>query len=400
MRLAGGGELTTLAPSKSRSARPAWSERLRSVAADLDWILLAAVMAATALGLFVLKMSTSDDVAGSPNYYFARQVIFVAGGAVVMLIAARWDTADLPRWIWPMFWGLLTALAVVFVLGRAAGGATRWVDLGPFSLQPSEMGKVAIALVLVGVAVERRTMLGPTAFTLSLAGVAAVPMFVIALQPDLGTGIVYGVILAAVLFLAGAPWGHLAAGAALLAIAASLVLWVLPAAGVHLLEDYQRERLTAFVGSDRDTSDQGYQLDQSTTAIGSGGALGKGPDGATQANGDFIPEHHTDFIFAVTAEMLGFVGGAGLILLYALIIWRGLRVTAQASTPTDQILAGAIVAMLAFQVFVNIGMTVRLMPITGIPLPLMSYGGSHTLTTFAAIGLLLGIHRRRSHLTN
>jgi rod shape determining protein RodA len=178
------------------------------------------------------------------------------------------------------------------------------------------------------------------------------------------------------------------------------VLWVLPAGGVHVLEDYQRERLTAFVGSDRDTSDQGYQLDQSTTAIGSGGALGKGPDGATQTQNDFLPEHHTDFIFAVTAEMLGFVGGAGLILLYALIIWRGLRVTAQASTPTDQVLAGAIVAMLAFQVFVNIGMTVRLMPITGIPLPLMSYGGSHTLTTFAAVGLLLGIHRRRSHLTS
>ncbi len=136
-------------------------------------------------------------------------------------------------------------------------------------------------------------------------------MFVIALQPDLGTGIVYGVILAAVLFLAGAPWGHLAAGAALLVIAASMVLWVLPAAGVHVLEDYQRERLTAFVGSDRDTSDQGYQLDQSTTAIGSGGALGKGPDGATQTQNDFLPEHHTDFIFAVTAEMLGFVGGRG-----------------------------------------------------------------------------------------
>jgi rod shape determining protein RodA len=358
------------------------------------------VIAATGLGLFVLKMATSDDVAGSPNYYFGRQLIFICAGVVVMLIAARWDSADLSRWVWPIFWALLVSLAVVFVLGKAAGGATRWVDLGPFSLQPSEMGKVGIALVLVGVAVERRTMLGPTAFTLTLTAVAAVPMFVIALQPDLGTGIVYGVILAAVLFLAGAPWGHLATGAALLVIAASLVLWVLPAAGVNVLADYQRERLTAFVGSERDTSDQGYQLDQSTTAIGSGGALGKGPDGATQTQNDFLPEHHTDFIFAVTAEMLGFVGGAGLILLYALIIWRGLRVTAQASTPADQVLAGAIVAMLAFQVFVNIGMTVRLMPITGIPLPLMSYGGSHTLTTFAAVGLLLGIHRRRSHLTS
>jgi rod shape determining protein RodA len=399
VRLGGGGELTTLAPPKGRAARLAPKERLRALAADLDWILLAAVIATTALSLFVLKEATGDDIPGSPNYFFFRQILFISLGVVVMLIAAGWDTANLSRWIWPIFWTLLVALAVVFVLGRAAGGATRWVDLGPLSLQPSEMGKIGIALVLVGVAVERRGMLSPTAFTLTMVGVTAVPMFVIALQPDLGTGIVYGVILAAVLFLAGAPWSHLATGAAILVILATAVLWILPAAGVNVLADYQRERLTAFVGSERDTSDQGYQLDQSTTAIGSGGALGKGPSGATQTQNDFLPEHHTDFIFAVTAEMLGFVGGAGLILLYGLIIWRGLRVTAQASTPTDQLLAGAIVAVLAFQVFVNIGMTVRLMPITGIPLPLMSYGGSHTITTFAAVGLLLGIHRRRSHLT-
>jgi rod shape determining protein RodA len=165
---------------------------------------------------------------------------------------------------------------------------------------------------------------------------------------------------------------------------------------VEVLQDYQVERLTAFIGAERDTSDAGYQLDQSKTAIGSGGALGKGPDGATQANNDFLPEHHTDFIFAVTSEMFGFVGGGLLILLFALILWRGLRTMARASSQVDMLVAGAILAMFGFQVFVNIGMTVGIMPITGIPLPLMSYGGSHTLTTFVAVGLLLGIHRRRS----
>jgi len=400
VRVERGGQLTTLAPPKGRTARPAPSERLRAALADLDWILLVAVFVTAGLGLFVLREATSDDVVGSPDYFFVRQSIYVVAGVVVMLMAARWDSMELPRWIWPLWWGLLAALTIVFLIGTAGGGATRWLDVGPFNLQPSELGKIAIVLVLAGVAVERRAHLSPLAFSLTLAAIAAVPMFVIALQPDLGTGAVYAVVVAAILFLSGVPWGHLAAGAVLVGLAATAVLWFLPAVGIDVLEPYQRERLTAFVGAERDSSDQGYQLDQSTTAIGSGGALGKGPDGATQTQGDFLPEHHTDFIFAVTAEMLGFVGGAGLILLYGLIVWRGLRVTAQASTPIDQLVAGAIVAMLAFQVFVNIGMTVRLMPITGIPLPLMSYGGSHILTTFAAVGLLLGIHRRRSHLTS
>jgi rod shape determining protein RodA len=207
---------------------------------------------------------------------------------------------------------------------------------------------------------------------------------------------VYAAVLAAVLFLVGVPWSHFAVAGSILAILILGVLWILPHAGVKVLQDYQVERLTAFIGAERDTSDAGYQLDQSKTAIGSGGALGKGPAGATQANGDFIPEHHTDFIFAATGEMFGFAGGGLLILLYGLVLWRGLRTMARASSQMDMVVAGAIVAMIGFQVFVNIGMTVGIMPITGIPLPLMSYGGSHTLTTLVAIGLLLGIHQRRS----
>ena len=151
------------------------------------------------------------------------------------------------------------------------------------------------------------------------------PAAVVFLQPDLGTSLVYMAVLGAILFLVGVPWSHFAVAGSLLAILILGVLWVLPNAGVHVLQDYQVERLTAFIGAERDTSDAGYQLDQSKTAIGSGGALGKGPDGATQANGDFIPEHHTDFIFAVTSEMFGFVGGGLLILLFALVIWRGLQ---------------------------------------------------------------------------
>jgi rod shape determining protein RodA len=207
---------------------------------------------------------------------------------------------------------------------------------------------------------------------------------------------VYAVILLAILFLVGVPWTHFAVFGSILAIVILGVLWILPRAGVTVLQDYQVERLTAFIGAERDTNDAGYQLDQSTTAIGSGGAVGKGPDGATQSINDFLPEHQTDFIFAVTSEMFGFVGAGLLISLYALVLWRGLRTLARASSQVDMLVAGAIVAMIGFQVFVNIGMTVGIMPITGIPLPFMSYGGSHTLNSMVAVGLLLGIHRRRS----
>ena len=148
-----------------------------------------------------------------------------------------------------------------------------------------------------------------------------------------------------------------------------------------------------------DPGSTGYQLEQSTTAIGSGGALGKGPSGASQTINDFLPEHQTDFIFAVTSEMFGFVGAGGILVLFGLLLWRGLRITASASTRMDQLVAAAIVAVIAFEVFVNIGMTVGLMPITGIPLPFMSYGGSHTVTMLAAVGILLGINARRTSRT-
>jgi rod shape determining protein RodA len=373
--------------------------RLREEAAGLDWLMLFAVLGITGIGLFVLRASTEDDIPGSPGFYFSRQLAYVLAGLVLMALAARLTPARLGRIAWPAFWLTALALIVVAVTAGDVRGSSSWFDVGPFNVQPSEAGKVVLIVALASLAVERRNVASTTGLSLLLAGVAAVPIGLVLLQPDLGTATVYGVILATVLFLAGAPWSHLAVAGAALAFVVAAVLVILPAAGVQVLEDYQRDRLTAFVESDADAGDTGFQLDQSQIAIGSGGAFGKGPDGATQTINDFLPEHHTDFIFAVTAEMLGFVGGGGIILLFALLIWRGLRAVAEAATPVEQLVAGAIVAMLGYQVFVNIGMTVHLMPITGIPLPLMSYGGSHILATFIAIGLLLGIHQRRNPIT-
>jgi rod shape determining protein RodA len=210
-------------------------------------------------------------------------------------------------------------------------------------------------------------------------------------QPDLGSGLVYVVIGLATLFVAGTGWRHFAALFTLGAIAIALTLVVAPKAGVTVLHDYQKQRLTAFLKPSENPADQGYQQNQSRIAIGSGEKTGRG-EFATQTKLNFLPEHHTDFVFAVVGERWGFVGAAFVLSMYALLIWRGLRILTVSKNLFGAIVAGGIVAMLMFQVFVNVGMNVGIMPITGIPLPLFSYGGSSVLTTFLAVGLLQSIY--------
>ena len=194
-----------------------------------------------------------------------------------MVLAMRLNLERLARWSWGLWGSLLGGLAVVFLVGSAIKGSNRWIDIGPFNLQPSEMGKVAIAIVLAGIAVDRLEDVGTARFTLFLTAVAGVPAIVVFLQPDLGTSLVYGAVLATILFLVGVPWSHFAVAGSIMAIMVLAVLWVLPNAGVKVLQDYQVERLTAFIGAERDSSDAGYQLDQSKTAIGSGRRGGQGP---------------------------------------------------------------------------------------------------------------------------
>jgi rod shape determining protein RodA len=210
-------------------------------------------------------------------------------------------------------------------------------------------------------------------------------------QPDLGSGLVYLAILGAVLFIAGTPWTHFAALGALSAVAIALVLVAAPAVGVEVLKPYQQDRLTAFLNPGENQGKEAYQINQSLTAIGSGGKTGRG-DEATQTKLDFLPEHHTDFVFSVVGEEFGFVGAALVLSLFALLIWRALRTLTMAKNFYGALVAGGITAMLMFQVFVNVGMTIGIMPITGIPLPLVSYGGSSVITTLMAIGLLQSIH--------
>ena len=220
---------------------------------------------------------------------------------------------------------------------------------------------------------------------------AVIPAMLVIAQPDLGSGLVYLAILAAIMFVAGTPWTHFAALGGLAAAAIVVVLVVAPAVGVEVLKPYQTDRLTAFLNPGQNRGQEAYQINQSLTAIGSGGKTGRG-DEATQTKLDFLPEHHTDFVFSVVGEEFGFVGAALVLSLFALLIWRALRTLTMAKNFYGALVAGGITAMLMFQVFVNVGMTISIMPITGIPLPLMSYGGSSVITTLMAIGLLQSIH--------
>jgi rod shape determining protein RodA len=215
------------------------------------------------------------------------------------------------------------------------------------------------------------------------------------LQPDIGTALVYTAALAAVLFVAGSRWLHLAIAAAIAALGIVAILWFLPAAGVHVLKPYQECRLTGFTHpSSSDSTCSTYNIEQSKIALGSGQLRGRGTRGATQTTQGFLPEHATDFVFASFGEQRGFMGGALLLALYLLVIWRGLRIVAVARDHFSAIVAGGIVIALLFQIFVNVGMTMAIAPITGIPLPFFSVGGSSMIANLCAMGVLLAIHAR------
>jgi rod shape determining protein RodA len=221
---------------------------------------------------------------------------------------------------------------------------------------------------------------------------AILPAMLVIIQPDLGSGLVYMAIAVAVLFVAGTKWTHFVVLGAVATGAIAIVLVGAPAVGVEVLKPYQVDRLTAFVNPTDDPRKQGYQLKQSIVGIGAGQKTGRGQAGATQTKLNFIPEHHTDFIFSVVGEEFGFAGGALILALYALLIWRALRILTMAKNLYGALIVGGITAMLMFQVFVNVGMTIGIMPITGVPLPLMSYGGSSVIVTFMAIGILQSVH--------
>nr|MBA2644015.1 rod shape-determining protein RodA [Solirubrobacterales bacterium] len=328
---------------------------------------------------------------GDPRYYVIRQGIFAVFGLVVMYGLSRLDYSLLRRLTYPIYGVMLVFILSVFPIGSVVNGSRSWIELPWISIQPSEFGKLLLIVALAGFVVERmRRFDRQTTAGVMLLGL--LPVMLVMLQPDLGTAIVYVVATVAVLFVAGAPFRHFAALGGLAGLAIALTLVALPAVGVSVLKPYQVDRLTSFMEPGGDPSDAGYQQAQSKIAIGSGEKTGRGVDNATQTGLDFLPEHHTDFIFAVIGETYGFAGCALVLSLYALLVWRGLHILTTAKNLYGALIAGGITVMILFQLFVNVGMTIGIMPITGIPAPLLSYGGSSMLVTLMAVGLLQSVH--------
>ena len=382
--------------TRARSLRPHRSEAIEAASAvrRLDWLLLGAVAGLLAFGLWAIAGITAHDIPGDANYFVMRQGIYAAVGCAGFVALLFVEPQFYRRHKRAIYVGTAGLMLLVLLGGTVSRHSKRWLDIGFFRFQPSEFGKVLFVLFLAGFLADRARRLGESRTVLEAIGFGCLPILLVFVQPDFGTAMVYAAALAAVLFVAGVRWPHLAAlGVGTLVLILG-VLWLLPAAGVHVLKPYQEKRLTGFTHPDSDPAGATYNVAQSINAVGAGGVKGRGEAGATQTNLNFLPEHATDFAFASLAEQRGFVGVSILLLLYLLVVWRGLKVIAIARDAFSAIAAGGIVFGFLFQVFVNVGMNIGVAPVTGIPLPFVSVGGSSMIANLTAMGVLLSIHAR------
>jgi rod shape determining protein RodA len=358
----------------------------------IDLALIVAAVGIACFGVLMVYSASRDKLQASgtdPAYYLKRQAVFVVLGVVAMVVAAAVDYRKLRDYA-IVFYALsvLMLLAVFSPVGQKSKGAQAWFQVGSYQLEPSEFAKIGLIIALAALCAHYKGRLALRHLVLILA-LAAVPFVLIYKQPDLGTALVLGAILMAVLLVGGAKPRHLA----LLGLLG--VLGVAAVLHFGVLKQYQKQRLTAFLDPTTNTQASAYNLDQSKIAIGSGRVRGKGLFKGTQTNLSYVPEQHTDFIFTAVGEQLGLVGSALLLGLFVLLVWRTWRAASLARDLAGTLICVGVLAMIVFQVFENIGMTMGIMPIAGIPLPFMSYGGSAMVCSFAAVGLVLNVNMRR-----
>ncbi len=357
----------------------------------MDRVMLGASIGLIGFSVFTLASATREDVPGQPLYFAGRQGLYAVAGIALMVAVCRLDYSRLRDLRVSLYTAMIGSIVAVLLIGSAVRGSNRWIELPYFRFQPAELAKVLLVIALAAFAYDRARRPWSPRHTVALLGLGLAPAVLVFLQPDLGTGIVLATATLAVLFVAGVPWQHFAAIGAVGAVLAAAAFAAGPAVGVNVLQGYQEDRLTAFLHPSDDPSDSSYQVNQAVIAVGSGEKSGRG-DEATQSGLLFLPERHTDFVFAVIGERYGFLGAASVIALYALLLWRGMRVLMLSRSFYGTLIAAGIIAILGFQIVVNVGMNLGLMPVTGIPLPLMSYGGSSVLGTFLALGLLQSIY--------
>ncbi len=369
----------------------------RSREAGLDWVLLGAVVALLAAGVALVWSATSARDAltgGDPRAFLSRQLVNVALGLALMVVVASVEHRWVRRLTPVAYLASLAGLVLVLVAGSTVNGSRSWLVLGPLNLQPSELAKLTVVVAMALVASElarpgRRHQAGAVEVAAMLV-VAGVPAVLILLQPDLGTLLVLAVTVVGTLTAAGAGrrWLALVVGGGLAA--------VVVAAASGVLQQYQVDRFLAFTDPSLDPRGAGYNTEQARIAIGNGGVFGQGLFSGSQTRSGFVPEQHTDFIFTVIGEELGLVGAGVLVVLLGVVIWRALAIAAASDDVFGRVAAAGIACWFGFQAFQNVGMCLGIMPVTGVPLPFVSYGGSSLFASLLAVGLLQNIHLRSS----
>jgi rod shape determining protein RodA len=369
-----------------------WSDERRPIR-HLDPLLLVTSVLLAVVGLFLVYSATNQSLRTlrlDPGQFVKKQITALVLGFVMLVLVAAFDYRFYKVYAGFIYAATVVALVLVQTpLGTSPAGAQRWFTFGGFQLTPSEFAKIALALMLGAVLSELRTIEPTLSDVLRVTMIAAVPTGLVFIQPDIGTTIVLVAIVVGILVVAGTRPKHLAT----LAIASLVLLF--GAFQLNVIKGYQLERISAFLDSENDARGANYNRNQAEIAIGSGGIVGQGYLNGRLTNLDFVPEQHTDFIFTVAGEEFGFVGAALVLALFAILMWRAIRISYLSKDAFGTYVAAGIAAMFAIQMFVNVGMVIGIMPITGIPLPFVSYGGSSMLANFMAVGLLLNIHMRR-----
>jgi rod shape determining protein RodA len=344
-----------------------------------------------AVGLVMAYTNSVEDgaVPLEAGTTFSRGLMWAAIAAVAFAMATAFDYHWLKTLAWPIYGIQLGLLVLTLLIGDGVGGSARWVEIGPLTFQFSEIAKILMIVVLASYLTSRGRKLDSLGSILGACVLVGPPLALVMTQPDLGTSLVFGAILAGMLWMSGASLRWLAA------LAVGIIAMV-PVAWTYVLRDYQKERLVSFMDTNPDLQGAGYQLYQAQIAVGSGGPLGKGLTNGTQTQGDFLPVQSTDFVFATLAEELGFVGGVVLFLLFVLLLWRVLVAGWRSKDAFGTLFAAGVASMILFQMVVNVGMVLGVMPITGIPLPFVTHGGASLVSLAAGLGILQSINIRQT----
>lgn len=382
----------------------------KKILQNVDWLFLILLALLLTVSMLVLASASGNISDSQPLYYVQRQILFLSVGVIALLGTALFNYRKLGNYVVPAYVVLMIMLIAVFFAPHpswALSDAKRAFYIGHYMFQPSELAKLIMIVTLARFLSQRQERIAEWSTFFGVFGIMAAPMVLVLIEPDLGSTLVFGFTMLVMMWLSGIPRRRILVLLAIIALLVGLIfldLWVATDGFEHMIEElpvplpmhtYQLNRLIIFINPEMDPLNEGYQLIQSKVAIGSGGLLGKGYGMGSQVQSDFVPYHHTDFIFSVVGEELGFIGSIGVLLLLLFLLLRIMYIANKSSDLFGSLIVSGIVAMLFFQIFVNIGMTMGIMPVTGITLPFFSYGGTSLLINMMAMGLVLSVNMRR-----